>query len=101
MRGFVLLFLLSVFYLFSSATPFSDCLSVSDLKEQVRWIKVDAVELAIQDMAKDSSFDKKKALEKLHELKELAELGFDFREGDAMVGKRVVRALNLYREIMY
>ena len=100
MRKFVLLFFLSAFYLLSSALSFSAHVSVSDLEEQVRWIKIDAVELAVKDMAKDPSFDKKTVQEKLEELKQLVREGFAFLETDNSARERAVRALDLHHEIM-
>lgn len=100
MRRFVLLSLLSAFYLFSAALSFSDRMSVSDLAEQVRWIKIDAVELAVKDMAKEPSFDKEAVQEKLVELKRLTEEGFTSLETDSSARERAVRALALHHEIM-
>ena len=75
--------------------------SVIDLKSQVQWINISALELAIKNLSVQDNYDKKSAVKKLLQLKNIVHEGFDGLEtNNQKVIQRAQLALKLYKEIL-
>ncbi len=78
-----------------------EVLSVIDLQEQLRWLNIESVRLAFDDLRKDKNY---KAAEHERELKELSDLlskGFEgIYKADAKAVADAKRALSLQRSIL-
>ena len=75
--------------------------TIVDLNEQLRWLKIESIELAINDMSKDISFDKATALQQLKELKVLVKQGFvGIMQNNTEAISRARKAINLQRTIL-
>lgn len=74
---------------------------VLDLQQQLSWLNCESVELAFQDMRKQSSFEADRYQPMLEELKILVDKGFDgIYHGDVQSLADANKALRLKREIL-
>ncbi|MDY3070168.1 MAG: SUMF1/EgtB/PvdO family nonheme iron enzyme [Parabacteroides sp.] len=94
--------LISLFcFVIAFAHSVAEQMTVQDLKEQINWINVTALELAIKDMSEQAGYDKDVAIAKLSNLKDLIDKGFnglDANNIDAI--QRARTALKLYKDIL-
>lgn len=78
-----------------------DTIHVSDLRHELAWLNIDAVELAYNDMKKEKSFNDSVYYKKLNELKQLAASGFSgIENNDPVAICKAEKALELKREIL-
>lgn len=78
-----------------------DTMYVSDLRHELAWLDIEAVEMAYNDMKKEKSFNASMYSQKLYDLKQLVASGFSGIEVNdpAAIGK-AEKALGLKREIL-
>lgn len=107
-RFFSMLFLLEVCICtgFSQQHTIDDTstrkdINIQDLDQQLKWLNIESIELAITDMARDNQFDKSTAERKLKELRLLVNQGFEgVLQNNTEAVTRGKKALTLQKSIL-
>ncbi len=85
----------------SKPAPTPEELALSMIVEEVEWINLESIGLAIDDMKRDNAFDAATAMANYEELKKLCAAGFDGLEAnDAKAVENAKRAIELKKDIL-
>ncbi len=103
-KGKLTLFLLCCSFALSTVVGVAQNVSdvnMNDLKNQLRWLNIESVDLAIDDMTKKHKLDKSLIEADYTELKALLKEGFKgLSDENTEVKQRAVRAVALHKKIM-